>query len=210
MGGSKSSSSAATNQTDNRKVLGEGSLNAENSSINQTSYSLDNGAVNRAFDSTDRNVSESFAFGTNALQTVDNAQTKAFMFGNNALLTADNASTKSLIFGNNALLTADKAQERAYGFASGVLDNNLDTTRAAFSYGADSQGSAYEFSKGILGRAVSFAEDANDRALDSLNTTANLVKDSYADAKGRGALTDQILIGAIAMAGIVAFTALKK
>lgn len=194
MGGSKSSSSAATSQTDNRKVLGEGALNAENSNINQTSYSysLDHGAINRSFDSQDRTVSEGFAFGTNALQVADNAQ------------------TKSMMFGNNALLTADKAQERAYGFASDVLDSNADNTRAAFAYGSGSQDKGYEFSSGVLNKAVSFAEDANSRALDSLNTTANLVKDSYADAKGRGALTDQILIGAIAMAGLVAFAAVRK
>lgn len=156
MGGSKSSSSASTAQTDNRKVLGEGSLNAENSNITQTSYSLDNGAIGRSFDSQDATVAG------------------------------------------------------AFDFAGQVLDNNLSTTRSAFDYGTDSQSNAYSFSSGAVSKAFSFAEDANDRALDSLNTTANLVKDSYEDAKGRGALTDQILIGAIAMAGIVAFTALKK
>lgn len=156
MGGSSSSSTQTTKQTDNRKVLGQGSLNAENSTINQTSYSLDNGAIATSFDSQNKTV------------------------------------------------------EGAFDFGSKVLDNSATTVKDALAYGADSQDSAYSFSSGAVSKAFSFAEDANSRALDSLNTTANLVKDSYADAKGRGALTDQILIGAIAMAGLVAYTAVRK
>lgn len=121
MGGSKSSSSAATSQTDNRRVLGEGSISAENSTV--TIQALDNGAINRAFDTADLSVGRALDFGGNAL---------------------------------------------------------------------------------------AFATDAQAATLDSLTTTSNLVKDAYADAKGRGALTDQILIGAIAMAGLVAFKAISK
>lgn len=136
MGGSKSSSSAATSQTDNRRVLGEGAISAENSNITQTStvYALDNGAINRAFDTADFSVGEALKFGSEAISS--------------------NGST--------------------------------------------------------VARALDFATTAQEVTLDSLNTTANLVKDSYADAKGRGALTDQILIGAIAMAGLVAFAAIRK
>lgn len=59
-------------------------------------------------------------------------------------------------------------------------------------------------------RAFDFARKAQVTALDSLNVEANLVKNAYADAKGRGALTDKILIGAIAMSGLVAIAALRK
>ena len=58
--------------------------------------------------------------------------------------------------------------------------------------------------------ALSFALDSNDRTLDSLKTSTTMIKDAYADAKGRGALTDKILIGSIAMAGLVAIAALRK
>lgn len=58
--------------------------------------------------------------------------------------------------------------------------------------------------------AFSFAQKSQSVALDSLNVQANLIKDAYADAKGRGALTDKILIGAIAVSGLVAVMAIKK
>lgn len=132
MGGSKSSSSAATSQTDNRRVLGEGSVSAENSNVTITT--LDNGAINRAFDTADFSVGEALKFG------------------------------------------------------SAAMSNN----------------------SGTVSKALDFATTAQEVTLDSLNTTSNLVKDAYADAKGRGALTDQILIGAIAMAGLVAFKAVGK
>ncbi len=103
MGSSKSSQ--ATNQTDNRRVLGEGSISAEGSTVNV----LDNGAISKAFD----------------------------------------------------------------------------------------------FSSSIAAGALKFG-------LDSQTSTAGILKDAYADAKGRGALTDYILIGSIAMAGLIAYQALKK
>lgn len=68
---------------------------------------------------------------------------------------------------------------------------------------------AFGFSGDVVGESFNFAKTAQSAALDSLNTTSNLVKDAYADAKGRGALTDKILIGAIATAGLVAVMALK-
>lgn len=58
--------------------------------------------------------------------------------------------------------------------------------------------------------ALNYSKSSQAQALDSLNTTANLVKNAYEDAKGRGALTDQILIGSVVMAGLVAMAAIKK
>lgn len=116
---SKSSSAQATNQTDNRRVIGEGGVSAEGSTVNSGGgllattgaqiTVLDNGAINKAFD-----------------------------------------------------------------FSSQVAKGALD-------FGIQSQGA-----------------------------TAKVLADAYKDAKGRGALTDYILIGAIAMAGLVAFSAVKK
>lgn len=110
MGSSKSSQ--ATTMQDNRRVLGEGSISAENSTVNV----LDNGAISRSFD-----------FGENAMNSVREIVSGALNFG-----------------------------------------------------------------------------------LKSQSDSAGLMKDAYADAKGRGAMTDYLLIGAIAMAGIVAFAAVKK
>lgn len=125
MGGSKSSSSAATNQTDNRRVLGEGAISAEHSNINITT--LDGQVVNRALDTADLSV-----------------------------------------------------------------------------------GKALDFSDSTQARAYAFANSAGDRALDNIEATTELVKDAYQEAKGRGELTDQIIMGALVMAGLVAFAAVRK
>lgn len=117
MGSSKSAQT--TTMQDNRRVLGEGSISAENSTVTV----LDNGAINRAFD-----------------------------FGDNAL-----ASTGDIV-------------------------------KKALQFGLDSQAASN----------------------DVLSKSTSVLSNAYNDAKGRGALTDYILIGAIAMAGIVAFSAVKK
>lgn len=62
---------------------------------------------------------------------------------------------------------------------------------------------AFDFSSNVAAGALKFG-------LDSQTATSKVLADAYNDAKGRGALTDYILIGAIAMAGLVAFTAVKK
>ena len=62
---------------------------------------------------------------------------------------------------------------------------------------------AFDFSRAIAEGALAFG-------LKSQSDTAKTMADAYNDAKGRGALTDYILIGAIAMAGIVAYSAVKK
>jgi len=62
---------------------------------------------------------------------------------------------------------------------------------------------AFDFSKAIAEGALAFG-------LKSQSDSAKTMADAYNDAKGRGALTDYITIGAIAMAGLIAFQALKK
>lgn len=69
---------------------------------------------------------------------------------------------------------------------------------------------AFDFGTTTVAESFGFATRSNAQALDSLNTTSNLVKDAYSDAKGRGVLTDKIMIGSIAMAGLVAVMALRK
>lgn len=85
----------------------------------------------------------------------------------------------------------------------GAIQNAFTFADKAFSTAIAGNGAA---AKG----ALDFAKSSQGQALDSLNTTSELVKDAYADAKGRGALTDKILIGAIAMAGVVAVMAVRK
>lgn len=105
--------------------------------------------------------------------------------------------------------------------AGKALDGMADTARSAFDFGGDAlsgaldfgdkaQAKSYDFAGDSLASILAFASKNNAAALDSLDTTANLVKDSYADAKGRGALTDKIIIGVVIVAGVIAWKALSK
>lgn len=71
-------------------------------------------------------------------------------------------------------------------------------------------GSVTVLDNGAINKAFDFSTRALDATLNAQKSTANILSDAYNDAKGRGALTDYILIGAIAMAGIVAFNAVRK
>lgn len=95
---------------------------------------------------------------------------------------------------------------------SSVTLNTLDAAVANNAVDASTQDlkTALNFSSGNVRDVFAFASKSQDRALDSLNVEANLVKNAYADAKGRGALTDKIIIGAVVMAGLVAIAAVRK
>jgi hypothetical protein len=144
-GGSSSSSAQNTTQSDNRVTVGNGGINAKDSTVQV----LDGGAISNAFS-----------------------------------------------FANNSYQTA----VAGIGEAAKNATNVVSTSNAGALKFADSENA----------RVLDFATKANTQAATTLNATSNLVKDAYADAKGRGALTDKILIGAIAMAGLVAVMALKK
>lgn len=79
---------------------------------------------------------------------------------------------------------------------------------------AESGATVSVLDNGAINRAFDFssqvAQGALKFGLDSQSSSAKVLADAYNDAKGRGALTDYILIGAIAMAGIVAYSAVKK
>lgn len=141
MSSSRSSTAQSSWAQDNRRVIGEGGVSAENSTVNV----LDNGAINAAFD---------FAQSS----------------------------------GNQAFALAGQAVSEAGAGQARVLDFGADALAAAFQYGAD----------------------ANAQAQDAIGQTASLVKNAYEDAKGRGAMTDYILIGAILVMGLVAWGAIKK
>lgn len=116
--------------------------------------------------------------------------------------------------GSNVNVLDGGAIANSFSFANAAFDSAVAGVGAASKSAMDivSQGSsnALGFADSENARVLDFATKANSQAAATLNTTSNLVKDAYADAKGRGALTDKILIGAIAMAGLVAVMALKK
>lgn len=63
---------------------------------------------------------------------------------------------------------------------------------------------------GAIENAFKFAASAQAAAVGTIQETSKLVSDAYAEAKGRGTMTDYILIGSLAVAGLVAVTALRK
>ena len=61
-----------------------------------------------------------------------------------------------------------------------------------------------------IGLATSVTTAAQSDALDSLNTSTSAITQAYASSRGQGALTEYVLIGAMALCGIIAYVALTK
>lgn len=85
-----------------------------------------------------------------------------------------------------------------------VLDNGA--IGRAFDFGGQALGSVGD----VVKQALAFGAESQATSNAALATSTSVLKNAYEDAKGRGALTDYLLIGAIAMAGLVAYTAVKK
>lgn len=96
----------------------------------------------------------------------------------------------------------------------GAITNSFDFASHAFDTAVAGVGAASTNALTLVAgsnrAALDFATTANSQAADTLDASSKLISTAYADAKGRGALTDKILIGAIAMAGVVAVMAVKK
>lgn len=176
MSSSRSSSSSAQSSwaQDNRRVIGEGGVSAENSAVNV----LDGGAIGSAFQFAG-------AAGNQALAFAQAHGDQAFGLAGQAMDQVGASQARVLDFGADALSSAVGASDRA--------------RTQAFDFGADA-----------LSAAFAFGKTANTQAQDAMSATANLVKDAYADAKGRGALTDKMIMAAIAAMALVAFMAVKK
>lgn len=153
MSDSQSEQQANTSTTDQRRVLGQGALSAENSTVFQSTTTLN--------------------------QTLDAD------VANKAMDTARLSTSAALDFGGGAL--------------SGALDAVGKADSRAFSFGGDALASAF-----------SFASESLKRENTALDQTTSVLSDAYADAKGRGALTDKILIGAICAVAMIAYMAMKK
>jgi len=176
MSSSKSGTNQTTNQTDNRRVIGQGGVSAENSSV--TINALDGEVINRMFDFAGKQSQQAYDFGGGALNLAGGSVAEALGFGGKAMVAALNAQADALAF----------------------ADTNATRNTTA----------AYNFATDALGGALGFGTAAVNKAFNAADQTAAMVKDAYADAKGRGALTDKILIGAIIAMAVVAFAAVKK
>lgn len=117
-------------------------------------------------------------------------------FGGRALDLSAESVGAALGFGGKAMTAALNAQQDALAFAD--------------SSAARSTAASYNFASDALGEAFGFGGNAMNKAFNAAEGATALVKDAYADAKGRGALTDKILMGAIAAMAVVALMAVKK
>lgn len=110
----------------------------------------------------------------------------------------------------NSFDFANQAFEKAVSGVGSAGKNALDfattTNGAALGFAKSTNGQAFE----LASKALDFSTSANKQAAATLADTSTLVSNAYADAKGRGAMTDKILIGAVVMAGVVALAAVKK
>ncbi|GKT19559.1 hypothetical protein AVHY2522_22925 [Acidovorax sp. SUPP2522] len=211
MSSSNSRSEATTWQQDNRRVIGEHGVSAEGgSTVNYTVNSLDKDVVNRAFDY-GRDVSrdafdfgrDALDFGSDALGFASDSQGRAYGLAGSALDTVNDALANSLDFGKYGIRAMADANADALGFAS---DNaNRYATINANLY-ADALASNSDAVKSVLTLGGGLLSDG----FSMIGATNNLVKDAYADAKGRGALTDKMIMAAIAAMAIVAFMAVRK
>lgn len=176
--GGDSSTTHNTYQSDNRRVIGENGISAENSSVSVVNHTADPNVIAAALQFAGSGQSSAYNFGSEALAN-------ALGFGGSALTAALNASSDALAF-------ADSNASRNSAMAYNVFSDALGTSQNA------------------LSRAFTFGANSLDRSFNNLGDTQQLVADAYADAKGRGALTDKILIGAIAAMAVVAFASVSK
>lgn len=89
--------------------------------------------------------------------------------------------------------------------ANRAIDSAENVASKSLNFSSDVLGKGFDFGK----LALSSVATGERQVLDSISQSNSMVKDAYADAKGRGAMTDKLTIAALAMAGIVAVMAVK-
>lgn len=197
MSDSNSETSTSTSYSDSRMVLGEGAINAaDNASVFQ-SITTNNTTTDQG------SVKAAFSFGNNALDFAGGVVDRAFDFG-------DKTVSSSLNFANDALNASLNASAKSGAAAFNATQDALAFAGSAQASSVKTQREALDTAAGSMAGALAYSGKQTAVALDSLNSSAGLVKDAYADAKGRGAMTDYLLMAAIAVAGFVAFSALRK
>lgn len=217
-GGSSSTSASTTTNADNRIVQGTGAIQATNGSSVTV---LDGSAIGTSAKVAETGINRAVdlgAFVTEKMgKTVDSALgfgSDALSFGSDALASNNKAITSSLnLVGdvvNGNFAANDKTLTKAFNFGTDTLSGALSFVTNANTQANNAQSDALQTAVGALTSALSFGKSQTATALDSLNTSANLVKDSYADAKGRGAMTDYLLLAGMGIAAIAVFMAFKK
>ena len=181
-GGGSKSSSTSSSQTDNRRVMGDGSASFEVSGGGSATFvQSDLGAIQAA----QRMAQESAQAGAEVARS---ALGGAFGFGSDAVgLSAD-----ALGFGAKAMTDALDFSSSTFGLVDSVVSNAVNVVARRAGEEGDSLRSIYETALGQI-------SSANDR----LGT-------AYADSQGRGSLTDKMLMMAIAGAVVIAVVAVRE
>lgn len=89
-----------------------------------------------------------------------------------------------------------------------VLDGGA--INRAFDFSDNTLNKSIDFGQTALTKALDFAFKSNQQTATVLDSQTTLVKNAYEDAKGRGSMTDWIILGGMALAGAVAVAALGK
>lgn len=210
----ESRSSSTTWQQDNRRVIGEGGVSAEDSTVNYFVQDLGgevvDSSLNFAGNAVDGSLNAITAAGGALVRGFDQALNFAGDTVNRSLQTVDRTTDSAFAFGGDALYGALQ-------FGSLAMRENADLAGASMDYSAQAARGAQTMARESLGIAndalinsMLYGTRVTDMAFSGLNDTQNLVKDAYADAKGRGAMTDKILIGAVLAVAVVAALAVQK
>lgn len=206
-GGGNSSTTNETFQEDNRRVIGEGGVSAESSTVNVTNNDM-------SADVVDRSLSFAQVMAGGAAHVIGDTVDGALNFAGDSLTTSLNTVNRAV---DGVLTTVGDTVAAAFGFGGAALKANADLADSSMAYSAQQARGAQTLAGNALGiandsflSALQYGAKMTDQTFGTLHDTESLVKDAYADAKGRGALTDKILIGAILAMAVVAFAAIKK
>lgn len=215
------SDALASNDANTARALGFGS----------SALNFGNDALSGAFDTVTRNNAGALNLASDALGTVGGfgdslrqSIAQALNFAGDSQAGAFDTVTRnnvaSLNFAGDALGTAGSFADRAaqavaqafnfggdaLGAVTGAVGSIGQSNAQAFNFGSD----ALAFGSDALARVLDASQQGTGRVIDSLNSTEQLVANAYNDAKGRGAMTDKLLLAAVAAMALVAVFAVKK
>jgi hypothetical protein len=105
--------------------------------------------------------------------------------------------------GTNAFNLSDRATSGAYQLSDRMAAQVRGVADTAMANVAD----AYRTSGSQI---FNTSKTAISSVAEAFNSSGKMVSEAYAESKGRGAMTDKILIGALIMAGLVAIAALRS
>ena len=94
--------------------------------------------------------------------------------------------------------------------ANGVSAENSNVNYSIVSTDQGTVAGAFNFATAALGAESAENTQTQKNAVDSLNTSTAAISQAYASARGQGNLTEYVLIGAMALVGIIAYAAVKK